>query len=96
MMIESDLDGGWLIERNGRYIHLTEDWLTEMERHQVKPYGNNPAFNRLVATFRTSSDPVLIGERLEAFYGNLTSPAAQRRSDATPLHEFARRRRADR
>ena len=96
MIIESDLDGGWLVERDGRYIHLTEQWLNEMYRHQVKPYGNNPAYNRLVHTFRTSTDPDEIAERLEAFYGNRQKPAKKGNPDASPIQAFARRQRANR
>jgi len=96
MIIESDGNGGWLVERNNRYIHLTEEWLAEMYRHQVKPYGNNPAYNRLVHAFRTSSDPNVIAERLEAFYGNRQKPARGGRSNASPIQEFAKRRRNER
>jgi len=94
MTIEPATDG-WLVERNNRYIHLTEQWLEEMFRHQVKPYGNNPAYNQLVHAFRTSTDPDVIAERLEAFYGNRQKPARGGRPQ-TPIQEFARRRRANR
>ncbi len=96
MIIESDGNGGWLVERNNRYIHLTEEWLAEMDRHQVKPYGNNPSFNLLVRAFRTSTDPDEIGERLEAFYGNRQKPVSKEKPDVAPIREFARRQRANR
>jgi len=95
LIIESDNNGGWLVERNNRYIHLNEEWLAEMFRHQVKPYGNNPAYNRLVHAFRNSSDPDEIAARLEAFYGN-RQRSARNKPELSPVHEFAKRRRNER
>lgn len=86
---------GWFIERDGRYYHVNESWLNEMFRHQVKPYGNNPAFNRLLVAFRNGADADEVAERFVDFYDNRTAnrPAKSKGEDSE-FQQFIKERRA--
>lgn len=66
MTIEPASDG-WFIDRNGRYYHVNQAWLDDMFRHQVKPYGNNPAFNQLNYAFSQGVSAVEFGRLFEDF-----------------------------
>lgn len=84
---------GWFIERNGRYYHLNETWLEEMHRHQVKPYGNNPAFNRLRYIFANSTDPDEVARAFVDFYDNRQRPG-KRKGQQSEFQQFIKEQRA--
>ena len=89
---------GWFIERNGRYYHLNQKWLDEMHRHQVKPYGNNPDYNRLAYIFANSSDPDEVLQAFEDFYDNRKARQGRKNRSAEPseFQQFIQSRREQR
>lgn len=99
MHIERAADG-WLVERANRYYHVNESWLEDMYRHQVKPYGNNPGYNRLLVAFRRGENADTI---LSAFRDFMDQRGAakvrQKRSKAggpeavDPFQQFIKERR---
>lgn len=94
-MTVSEAPDGWFIEYSNRYYHVNEQWLAEMYRHQVKPYGNNPAYNRLLAAFKQGADADTIGPLFKDFIENRQKPA-KNKPDPTPFQEFIRGQRAAR
>ena len=94
MMIEQTSDG-WLIEYRSRFYHLNRQWLNDMYRHQVKPYGNNPQFNLLRFAF-SKLDKNAIEETFENFIKTIGgNKVSVNTPDPTPLHQFMKEQRAD-
>lgn len=91
----TEASDGWFIERNGRYYHLNQKWLDEMYRHQVKPYGNNPDYNRLVYIFANSSDPEEVLGAFEDFYTNRKARQGDKGKPSQPseFQQFIKARR---
>ena len=94
-MIEAMSDG-WAIKHNNRFYHVNETWLAEMYRHQVQPYGNNPAYNRLYAAFQTSDDADEILAKFKDFIENRQKPGRRGVGRSSEFQEFIRQQRGRR
>ena len=88
-MIVEPAPDGWFIERDHRYYHLNQAWLDDMFRHQVKPYGNNPAYNRLVHAFQSGADADEIAVRFTDFYDNRSRPG-RGQAQVSEFQQFVR------
>lgn len=87
-------DDGWFIERNGRYVHLTEQWLEEMRRHQVTTGRKSAqAWNQLYYAFHTAKDPDVVYAKWEAFYDSTGSYTPPEPAPPSPFQEFIARQR---
>ena len=94
MTIEPAPDG-WVIEYRNRYYHVNQKWLDEQYRHQVKPYGNNPAFNLLEHGFQNGADADEIGRLFTDYQRHRKQARGRANTSApdTPFQEFIRGRR---
>jgi len=87
-MIQSAPDG-YYIQHNNRFIHLNEKWLTDMDRHQVKPRrakvdgrvvlgDNERAFNKLRHAVQTNKPKETILGLFVEFRDGLTQNRVDR------------------
>lgn len=93
MTVEPAPDG-WFIHYQNRYYHVNQKWLDDQYRHQVKPYGNNPAFNLLEHAFNNGADADEISQRFTDYQRvRKQAQPARGKPEDTPFREFIRRER---
>jgi hypothetical protein len=78
-----EASGGWFIEYNHRYVHLTAEWCEQIHHHQYEVHGHqNGSLNKLRyhLAHNTGLTADQVAEWFQDFYGEIKRNSQDRKS----------------